>query len=74
MIQTHFLIHEFSKVIPVLVKDEKGSLIEGYALYVESSGFMENDSWAVVLKKEGIVRHFNTSQIRIAKNATFEIK
>lgn len=64
------MIHEFNNPIPVLT--EKGE--EGYAIYVESQGMFENDVWCVVLCEGGIIRHYNTSQLRIYKNATFEIK
>jgi len=64
------MIHEFNKPIPVVTEDKK----EGYAIYVESSGQFENDIWTVVLCENGIIRHFNTSQLRIHKNATFNIK
>ena len=60
---------EFNKPIPVLTEDNR----EGYAIYVESSGMFENDIWCVVLCEGGIIRHYNTSQIRIHKNATFGI-
>jgi len=64
------MIHEFNKSIPVVTEDDK----EGYAIYVESSGMFENDIWTIVLCESGIIRHFNTSQLRIHKNATFNIK
>lgn len=67
-------IHEFQKPIPVLVQCENNLWQEGYAIYVESSGMYENDCWTVVLCKEGIIRHFNTSQVKIHNNATFGIK
>lgn len=58
--------------IPVMVTDDNNE--EGYVLYVESSAQWENDIWTVCLTNGGIVRHYNTSQIRVYKNATFEIK
>jgi hypothetical protein len=58
--------------IPIPIVTEKGE--EGYAIYVESSGMFENDIWCVVLCEGGIIRHFSTSQIKIHKNATFDIK
>lgn len=61
---------EFNKPIPIVTIDGK----EGYAIYVESSGMFENDVWCVVLCDGGIVQHYNSSQIRIYLNATFEIK
>lgn len=61
---------EFKKPIPVVVEDSK----DGYAIYVTDSGMFENDIWCVVLSEGGVVRHYNTSQIKIFKNRTFEIK
>lgn len=56
---------------PIPVITELG---EGYLLYVESSGQWENDVWTIVMRESGSVKHFNTSQIKIHKNATFDIK
>jgi hypothetical protein len=60
---------EFNKPIPVITEDGK----EGYAIYVESSGMFENDIWCVVLCDGGIIRHYNTSQLKVHYNATFGI-
>ena len=60
---------EFKKPVPVVVEGNK----DGYALYVSDSGILENDIWCVVLCEGGVVRHYNTDQIRIHFNATFEI-
>ena len=46
---------------------------EGYLLYVETSGQWENDVWTIVMCDSGAIKHFNTSQIKIYQNATFEI-
>ena len=64
------MIHEFRRPLPVVVDGTR----EGYALYVESSGMWENDTWCVVLCDGGIVRHYITSQIRVHLNATFGIR
>ncbi len=64
------MIHEFRRPLPVVVEGTR----EGYALYVESSGMWENDTWCVVLCDGGIVRHYTTSQIRVHFNATFGIR
>lgn len=61
---------EFKKPIPVLVEDGK----EGYAIYVTNGGTFENDTWCVVLCEKGIVRHYQSDQIRIYANATFGIE
>jgi hypothetical protein len=60
---------EFKKPVPVVVEGDK----DGYALYASNSGMLENDVWCVVLCDGGYVRHYNTDQIRIYFNATFDI-
>lgn len=60
---------EFQNPIPVVT--EHG---DGYAIYVQSSGLFENDVFTVVLCEGGLVRHYNTSQIKIHHNETFGIK
>jgi hypothetical protein len=65
---------EFKQPIPIVVMDGKGGWEDGYAIYVTNSGMFEDDVWTVALCKEGIVRHYTTSQIRIHHNSTFAIK
>ena len=60
---------EFQKPIPVVVEGDK----DGYAIYVSNSGMFENDVWCVVLCEGGVVRHYQTDQIKIWTNATFGI-
>jgi hypothetical protein len=63
------MIHEFRDPIPVITP-----LGGGYAIYVRDSGAFENDVWTVVLEDGGEVRHFRTDQIKLYKNATFDIE
>ena len=60
---------EFKQPIPVVVEGNK----DGYAIYVSNSGMYENDVWCVVLCEGGLVRHYQTDQIKIWTNATFGI-
>ena len=60
---------EFKQPIPVVVEGNK----DGYAIYVSNSGMFENDVWCVVLCEGGVVRHYQTDQIKIWANATFGI-
>ena len=60
---------EFKQPIPVVVEGNK----DGYAIYVSNSGMFENDVWCVVLCEGGLVRHYQSDQIRIWANATFGI-
>lgn len=62
---------QFNTPIPVIVKEGN---VEGYAIYVESSGMFENDIWCIALCDGGIIRHYRTDQILIHYNATFSIK
>lgn len=59
---------EFRNPIPVITP--KGN---GYAIYVTNGGTFENDIWAVALEEGGHVLHFRSDQIRLYKNATFDI-
>jgi hypothetical protein len=61
---------EFKKPIPVIVEGDK----EGYAIYVSNSGIFENDIWCVVHCENGIVRHYQSSQIKIHYNSTIGIR
>jgi len=62
------MIHEFNKPIPIIC--EHG---EGYAIYLESGGQFENDIWTCVLCDGGQIKHYNTSQLTIHANGTFDI-
>lgn len=63
------MIHEFNNPLPVVTP-----MGRGYALYVRDGGTFENDIWAVVLERGGKILHFRIDQIRIHKNATFDIE
>jgi hypothetical protein len=55
---------------PIPVVTEMG---DGYVLYVKENGMLENDEFAVVLSSTGVVRHFTSTQIKIWRNATYNI-
>lgn len=59
------MIHEFNTAIPVIT--EHG---DGYAIYVDSNGAFENDTWTIVSCDGGIVRHYRTDQFTIHANST----
>lgn len=59
---------EFKNPIPVVTP-----MGDGYAIYVTNSGTFENDIWTVCLEDGGKVLHFRSDQIRMYKNATFDI-
>ena len=60
---------EFRTPIPVVTP--KGT---GYVIYVTNGGTFENDIWTVALEEGGRILHFRTDQIKMFKNATFDIK
>ena len=60
---------EFTTPIPVVTP-----IGEGYAIYVQGGGTFENDIWTVCICEGGKIFHFRTDQIRMHKNATFEIE
>ena len=61
---------EFKNPIPVVVECNK----DGYAIYVTDGGMLENDIWCVVLCDGGIIRHYNSSQIRIFHLILFPLR
>lgn len=63
------MIHEFRNPVPV-----KTALGYGYLLYVQSGGAFCNDIFAVVLERDGVIRHMLTDQFSVIRNDTFDIK
>lgn len=59
---------EFRNPLPVITP-----LGDAYAIYVTSGGTFENDIWTVVLENGGNILHFRSDQIKMYKNATFDI-
>lgn len=59
---------EFRNPLPVITP-----LGGAYAIYVTSGGTFENDIWTVVLENGGNILHFRSDQIKMYKNATFDI-
>jgi hypothetical protein len=43
-------------------------------MYVRDGGTFSNDIFAVVLDKDGIIRHMTTDQFRLVRNDTFTIR
>ena len=62
------MIHEFKDPVPVVT-----DLGSGYVWYVRDGGIWENDIFTVVLEEGGKVKHFRSDQIKVHKNATFDI-
>lgn len=63
------MIHEFHNPMPV-----ETDLGYGMLMYVRDGGTFCNDVFAVVLDKDGIIRHMTTDQFRLVRNDTFTIR
>ncbi len=63
------MIHEFRNPMPV--ETELGF---GMMIYVRDGGTFANDVFAIVLDKDGIIRHFTTDQFKLVRNDTFDIR
>lgn len=63
------MLLEFKNPIPVITP-----LGKGFAIYMRDTGMFENDIWTVCLIETGEIKHFLTSQLKIEKNGTFDIK
>ena len=63
------MVYEFNNPMPVVTP-----LGDGYAIYMRDGGSFENDIWTIVLEEGGKILHFRTDQIKMFKNATFDIK
>lgn len=62
------MIHEFHNMIEV-----DSPLGIGYAWYLNPNKFWSNDEITVILKDTGQIKHFNTKQLTVVKNNTYEI-
>ena len=60
---------EFRNPIPVLT-----DIGHGWLMYVRDGGTWSNDVFAVVLEKDGIIRHMRTDQFKVLQNNTFDIE
>lgn len=63
------MIHEFKNPVPV-----KTDIGYGWLMYVRDGGTFANDVFAVVLEKDGIIRHFRSEQFCVLQNPTFDIQ
>ena len=61
-------IHEIQQFIWVTTP-----LGDGQALFLIDYGPHENTIWVVAMQENGIIKHFNSNQIRLCFNNTFEI-
>jgi hypothetical protein len=63
------MIHEFRNPMPV-----ETDLGYGMLIYVRDGGTFCNDVFAIVLDKDGVIRHMTTEQFRLVRNDTFGIR
>jgi hypothetical protein len=63
------MIYEFKN--PILVNTPLGG---GVLLYVRDGGNWSNDIFAIVLERDGGIRHFRSDQFTVLENPTFDIK
>jgi hypothetical protein len=63
------MIHEFRNPMPVETELGYGMLI-----YVRDGGTFCNDLFAIVLDKDGVIRHMTTDQFKLVRNDTFNIR
>jgi len=63
------MIYEFRNPMPV-----ETSLGGGMLLYVRDGGTFSNDVFAIVLDRDGVIRHMTTEQFKLVRNDTFGIR
>lgn len=63
------MIHEFRNPMPV-----ETPLGYGMLVYVRDGGTFANDVFAVVLDRDGGLRHFTSDQFTFVRNDTFGIR
>ena len=63
------MIYEFKNPVPV-----KTPLGYGWMMYVRDGGTWSNDVFAIVLEKDGVIRHFRSDQFAVLRNPTFDIE
>lgn len=56
---------------PIPVNTEIGY---GWLMYVRDGGTWCNDIYAVVMEKDGVIRHMRTDQFSLLRNDTFDIE
>jgi hypothetical protein len=63
------IIHEFANPIPV-----RTELGYGWLFYVRDGGQWSNDVFAVIMERDGVIRHFRSNQFAVLANPTFDIQ
>lgn len=63
------MIYEFRNPMPV-----ETPLGYGMLVYVRDGGTFANDVFAIVLEKDGVLRHMTSDQFKFLINNTFNIR
>lgn len=63
------MIYEFRNPMPV-----ETNLGYGMLIYVRDGGTFSNDVFAIVLDKDGVIRHMTSDQFKFVRNDTFQIR
>lgn len=62
------IIHEVKQVMWVITPHG-----DGVVLFIMDYGPHENTIFIVALEKDGVIKHYNSNDIRLCKNNTFNI-
>lgn len=62
------LIHEVQQVLWVTTQHG-----DGIVLFLIDYGPQENTIFVVALEKDGVIKHYNSNDVRLCKNDTFNI-
>jgi hypothetical protein len=62
------LVHEVQQVLWVTTPHG-----DGIVLFLMDYGPQENTVFVVALEKDGVIKHYNSNDVRLCKNDTFNI-
>lgn len=62
------LIHEVKQILWVITPHG-----DGIVLFIMDYGPQENTVFVVALEKDGVIKHYNSNDVRLCKNDTFNI-
>lgn len=62
------LIHEVKQILWVITPHG-----DGIVLFIMDYGPQENTVFVVALEENGIIKHYNSNDVRLCKNDTFNI-
>ena len=63
-------VHSFEPRDPIEVETPHG---RGFVIYITIYGVHGNDMWCVANKQDGRLRHYETTQLRMAYNGVLEL-